>query len=113
VLLIIPIYRVVGALLAAIVLTVYLILIVRSLSAGRRDVDCGCTFGQTRHSLGAFDVARNAVLVVMALGVAASAARGGSVIAGSQMIAAVALLALYVALDQVMGVQPMRRGTVL
>lgn len=113
VLLFIPTYRVLGALLAATVLTLYLALIARSLSAGRRDVDCGCSFGPVRHSLGAFEVGRNAVLAAMALFVAGSAARGGPVISPSQVLAAAAMLALYAALDQVMGLRPMRQGAVL
>jgi Methylamine utilisation protein MauE len=112
-LLCLPAYRVLGALLAASILTVYLALIARALIAGRRDIDCGCSFGRARHALGAFEVARNAVLAAMALFVAASAARGGPAIAPSQALAAAALLALYGALDQVMGLQPMRKGAVL
>jgi hypothetical protein len=112
-LLFVPACRVLGALFAASILTVYLAFIARALIAGRRDVDCGCTFGPARHTLGAFEVGRNAVLAAMALFVAASAARGGPAIAPSQALAAAALLALYGALDQVMGLQPMRRGAVL
>jgi hypothetical protein len=108
-----PSYRVLGALLAATILTVYLALIARSLSAGRRDVDCGCSFGPARHSIGAYEVGRNAVLAAVALFVAASAARGGPVIALSQVLAAAAMLVLYGALDQVMGLRPMRRGVAL
>jgi hypothetical protein len=106
-------YRVLGALLAASILTVYLTLIVRSLIAGRRDVDCGCSFGPARHSLGAFEVVRNSVLASMALFVAVSAVRGGAAVAVSQVLGAAALLALYGALDQAMGLQPMRKGAVL
>jgi hypothetical protein len=112
-LLFVPSYRVLGALIASIVLTVYLALIARSIMAGRRQVDCGCSFGSARHSLGGFEVARNAVLVAMALGVAASAARGGPEIAFSQILGAAAMLALYTALDQVMALRPMRQGAVL
>ncbi len=112
-LLFLPSYRVLGALIAATLLTVYLALIVRSLSTGRRDVDCGCGFGPARHSLGAFEVGRNATLTAMALFVAGSAARGAPVIAPSQMLGAAAMLALYGALDQVMGLRPMRKGMAL
>jgi hypothetical protein len=112
-LLFIPSYRVLGALIAAIVLTVYLALIARSVIAGRRDVDCGCSFGPARHSLGGFEAGRNAVLAALALFVAASSARGGPVIEFSQVLAAAAMLALYAALDQVMALRPMRPGAVL
>jgi hypothetical protein len=113
VLLLLPSFRVVGALLAASILTVYLALIARSLIAGRRDVDCGCSFGTAPHPLGTFDAVRNAVLAAMALFVAASAVRGGAAIAASQMLGAAALLALYGALEQVMSLQPMRKGAAL
>jgi uncharacterized membrane protein YphA (DoxX/SURF4 family) len=112
-LLFVPSYRVLGALIASIVLTVYLALIARSMLEGRRDVDCGCSFGPARRSLGGFEVGRNAVLAAMALFVAASAVRGGPVIAPSQVLAAAAMLALYAALDQVMALRPMRPGAVL
>jgi hypothetical protein len=112
-LLFLPAYRVLGALLAASLLTGYLALIARVLITGRRDIDCGCSFGSARHRLGAFEVGRNAALAAMALFVAASAVRGGPAIAPSQALAACALLALYGALDQVMGLQPMRKGAVL
>lgn len=108
-----PSYRVLGALLAASILTMYLTLIVRSLIAGRRDVDCGCSFGPARHPLGPFEVVRNSVLASLALLVAASAVRGGAAVAPSQVLGAGALLALYGALDQAMGLQPMRKGAVL
>jgi len=58
-------------------------------------------------------VVRNSVLASLALFVAASAVRGGPAIAASQVLAAGALLALYGALDQAMGMQPMRKGAVL
>ena len=44
---------------------------------------------------------------------AASGARGATTIAASQMLGAVAMLALYGALDQVMGLRPMRKGAAL
>jgi hypothetical protein len=112
-LLFLPAYRVLGALLAASLMTAYLALIARALIAGRRDVDCGCSFGGARHGLGGFEVGRNAVLAAMALFVAASAVRGGPAIAASQVLAAAALLALLGALEQVVGLRPMRKGAVL
>ena len=56
---------------------------------------------------------RNSVLASMALFVAVSAVRGGAAVAVSQVLGAAALLALYGALDQAMGLQPMRKGAVL
>ncbi len=112
-LLFVPAFRRTGALLAALIWSTYLALMLRAVVRGRRDVDCGCSFGPTRHPLGAFDVARNAVLVAFALLVAVSAASGAQAVSAAQALAACALLALYGALDQVMALQPLRRGGVI
>jgi Methylamine utilisation protein MauE len=114
VLLVVPAYRAAGAMLAALMWCAYLALILRAIVQGRRDVDCGCSFGSTPRSLGSFHVARNAVLLGFAVFVAAGSAVSGSVpVQGSQALAACALLALYAALDQVMALQPLRSGEVL
>jgi hypothetical protein len=104
-------YRALGGVLAALIWGGYLALILRALAQGRRDVDCGCTFGATQHPLGVFQVLRNGVLVCLALLVTAGSAASvtGPVIA-SQILAAFSLLALYGALDQVMALTPLRRG---
>jgi len=112
-LLFVPAFRRTGALLAALIFGAYLALMLRAIVRGRRDVDCGCSFGPTRHPLGAFDVVRNAVLTAFALLVAVSGAGGAEAVAASQALAGCALLALYGALDQVMALQPPRRGVVL
>jgi uncharacterized membrane protein YphA (DoxX/SURF4 family) len=113
-LLIVPAYRSNGALLAALILGAYLGLIVRAIAKGRGDVDCGCRFGEgNRRTLGAFEVVRNTALVIFALIVAGAGTSAAAPVRGSQLFAACALLALYGALDQVMGLQPMRRGAVL
>jgi hypothetical protein len=109
----VPAYRAAGAALAASLLGVYLALILRAILQGRRDADCGCSFGRSRRPLGAFDAGRNAVLTALALGVALASARAAAPIAASQALGAVSLLALYTALDQVMGLQPMRKGAAL
>ncbi len=108
-----PAYRAAGAVLAALLWAAYLALIVRAILQGRRDVDCGCGFGRAHRPLGTFQVARNALLVFLASLVAVPVARGSVPVAGSQVWAACALLALYGAFDQVMALQPMRRGEVL
>jgi hypothetical protein len=108
-----PAYRPAGALLAALLWAAYLALIVRAIVQGRRDVDCGCSFGRAHGALGAFQGARNAVLVFLALLVAVSAAGGSVPVTASEVLAACALLALYGALDQVMALQPLRRGELL
>jgi hypothetical protein len=112
--LMIPAYRTVGGLLAASVWTVYLALIVRAIIQGRRDADCGCSFGPTQRPLGWFQVTRSALLLAVAATVTGVSALGGSVaVEGSQVLAACALLALYGALDQVMALLPLRSGEVL
>jgi hypothetical protein len=114
-----PALRVAGAVLASVIWASYLALIVRAVAQGRRDVDCGCSFGSgsgaaagSGHSeLGAFQIARNAVLLALGMFVAMACAGGdAAAIQGSQLLAACALLALYVALDQVMALQPLRQG---
>lgn len=113
VLLFIPSYRAAGACLGALIFALYLALIVRAIVNNRRGVDCGCTFGPARHSLGAFEVWRNASLTAFALLVGVSSANGAAAVMPSQAFGACALLALYAAADQVMGMRPMRRGAVL
>jgi hypothetical protein len=129
ILLAVPASRPIGGLLAASIWGGYLALILRAIAAGRRDVDCGCSFGTAGlgaaglgaagvgtaglgrpHPLGGFEVVRNALLVIFALCAAGAAARLPAPVAASQLLAALALLALYGALDQVMTLQPLRRG---
>jgi hypothetical protein len=105
-----PAYRLAGASLAALIWSAYLASILRAIGQGRRDADCGCSFGVKQHPLGAFEVARNAVLVAFAVLVGISAAGGAVPVAASQLLAACAFMALYGALDQVMAVRPLRRG---
>ena len=112
-LLFVPGLRVMGAVAAALVWTVYLGLIVRAFVQGRRDVDCGCTFGGAQRPLGAYQLMRNVVLLGLALFIArATVGTPAVAVQGSQMVAACALLALYGALDQVMALQPLRCGEV-
>jgi hypothetical protein len=124
VLLLMPAYRVAGGVLAALLWAAYLGLILRAIAQGRRDVDCGCTFGIAHRPLGAFQVTRNALLVGVSTLVAVGAlvsmgapANIGSTAGGSVMIseilAVLALMALYGALEQVMALTPPRGGAVL
>jgi hypothetical protein len=53
------------------------------------------------------------LLVLLALLVALPASGGASPLPASQLLGACAFFALYAALDQVMGLQPMRKGAVL
>jgi hypothetical protein len=114
-LLLVPAYRTTGAVLAALIWTLYVALIVRAVVQGRRDVDCGCSFGPTSRPLGSFQIARNLVLAALAVFIASvSASGGGSVPAqGTFVLGGLALLALYGALDQVMALQPLRSGELI
>jgi|SRR5271166_1097257 len=126
-LLAIPAYRASGALLAASIWSAYFGLIARSIVIGRRDVDCGCSFGAAHQPLGRFQLARCASLSLLALVVAglcfASAGRDGASAslagAGSKAamlicegLGAVAMLALYAALDHLMALGPLRAGEI-
>jgi hypothetical protein len=112
--LLVPAYRTTGAVLAALIWTLYVALIVRAVVQGRRDVDCGCSFGPTSRPLGSFQIARNLVLAALAVFIAWVSASGGSVPAqGTFVLGGLALLALYGALDQVMALQPLRSGELI
>ena len=110
VLLIAPACRAAGAWLAAAIFGAYLALIARAILE-QRAVDCGCNFAGAPRAPGAFEAARNGVLVILAMITALSAAGAALPVSASQALAACALLALYAALDQVIGLGPMRKGT--
>jgi hypothetical protein len=109
-----PVHRAIGAGLAVLIWGGYLALILTAIAQGRRDVDCGCTFGASRRPLGAYQVCRAAVLTGAALLVAVgSAAFDTDPLIAAQFLAALALLALYGALDQVMALTAPRSGELL
>jgi hypothetical protein len=110
-LLTVPAWCAAGAVLAGLVWTLYLVLIVRAITEGRRDADCGCSFGSTSSPLGIFQISRNLVLTALAFFIAGvSIFRGPVAAQGTQVLGGLALLALYGALDQVMALQPLRSG---
>ena len=110
----VPSTRAAGGMLAALIWGGYLGLILRAIAQDKRDVDCGCTFGAAARPLGVFQVARNATLTGVALLVTAGSAAGArEAVVVSQILAALVLLALYGALDQVMALTPPRRGELL
>jgi len=125
-LLAIPALRVGGALLAALLWSVYFALIARSIVVGRRDADCGCSFGASQRPLGPYQLLRCASLVLLAFLVAGlcvmRAGRDGAVASlgsasGPAMLisegfAAVAMLAIYAALDHLMALRPLRAGEI-
>jgi hypothetical protein len=120
------VYRSHAALLAACLWAIYGVSIVAALLRGRRDLDCGCSFGATHRPLGGYHLARNALLVTIALGVALVARSrnmadlamsidmpiGDSVRFATATLAAFALLALYAAFDHVLAQGALRRGVI-
>jgi hypothetical protein len=114
VLLWIPPSRTAGAALAALIWGGYSWLLLRAVAQGRRDVDCGCSWGAAHRSLGAWQISRSAALAFLAVPVAlVSALYGAAVIDATQILAACALLALYAALDHAMALEPPRAGELL
>jgi hypothetical protein len=107
-----------AALLAALIWSGYFVFLLQAVAAGRSDVDCGCSFGAAHRPVGLFQMLRAALLVLLGLGVALSAAIAPGALAydvsvagiATQLLAGAALLALYAAVDQVMSVQPLRAG---
>jgi len=110
-----------GALLATALWAVYLGLLVRAIIQGRRDLDCGCSFGQAHRPLGRWQVLRAAALCLLAAAVAAltydpgssgaaSASAPGLAALTSEALAPLALLALYAALDHCLALTPLRTG---
>jgi hypothetical protein len=84
-LLVMPKSRTAGALLASLIWTVYLALILRAIAQGRPEVDCGCSFAAARHSLGSFEVSRNAVLLGFAALIAGVSAQSGQALIQGSM----------------------------
>jgi hypothetical protein len=109
----VPGLRAAGGALAVLIWSGYLLLIVRAIAQGRREVDCGCSFGSGHAKLGTYQVARNLCLIGTAVLLALVSAAGlAQPVAAAQIPAAVALLVLYGALDQVMALAPPRAGEV-
>ena len=110
VLLVVPVTRYAGAALALLIWSVYFLLIARAWAAGRRDVDCGCSFGSLHQPLGAFPLLRNVSLVAIGLALVLGPTDVSDLLSPSKILAGLALLALYAALDQVMALRPIRRA---
>jgi len=108
--LVMPGSRAAAALLALVLWSVYLALILRAIIQRRADVECGCSFGPNLRPLGTYHVARNAVLIGLAVLVAVVASSGGFEVRGSELLSAAAFLSLYAALDQTMGLRPLQSG---
>jgi hypothetical protein len=85
-----------GSLFAATLLSVYSLAIGINLARGRRDFDCGCG-GDSRQPLGPGLLARNALLIVIAIGGAASIPSGARALSpfdGITVVFGLATLAL-------------------
>lgn len=65
--LVLPLSRAAAALGAAGMLATYGAAIAFNIARGRRDIDCGCNFGESREQLSPALVARNAALAIAAL----------------------------------------------
>ena len=104
-LLCLPRLRTVGALVAAAILAIYLLLIARAISSDRREIDCGCSFGAASRPLGIYEQVRNSGLVVCAVLVAGFASAAATQPSWSDWLPAFVLLAIYYALDEVIGLR--------
>ena len=110
-----------AALLAVLIWSGYFVFLAQALARGRSAFDCGCSFSGAHAGTGLFEVLRAASLALLGFVVAFSASVApGSVsyeaspaAIATQLLAGLALFALYVALDAVMTLKPMRAGVVL
>lgn len=116
--LLLPGYRSQGALLAALLWCLYFAAMGRAVLAGRRALDCGCSFGKTHRPLGRFQLLRTAVLAMIAFAIALRPATVAldpsgvsmAVLLLTQGLSACALFALYAALDAIMSLDTLRPG---
>lgn len=102
-----PEWRAAGAALAAAIWAGYFVALARAIAAGRRDLDCGCSFGESHARLGPYHLLRTGGLAFVAAAIAAApgaatAARHTFAVSLSTIGGALALLGLYFALDQLM-----------
>jgi hypothetical protein len=98
-----------GALLAALLFTLYFGALARALRAGDGGIDCGCHFGASHGGVETFDLTRNAVLAALAVLVCAGAGAIAPPLEPRHLLAGAGGLALYVALDAVRGAAHERR----
>lgn len=119
--LLIPPLRAAGAVLAAGLWGGYFLGLARAVAAGRRDVDCGCSFGAaTPAALGAPQLLRTGGLALGALLVAFGAAAPRMPDAGLAQVSlgraaslacgSIALFALYLAFDQLLDLRRLPIG---
>jgi hypothetical protein len=104
-------HRGAAALGALVVFGLYLLFLARAVLAGRTAIDCGCRFGGAAHRhIGAFELGRNAMLVLLAALVAIVASTGLTGGLGLRhVLVGLAGFAVYLAIEAVAGLEP-RRG---
>lgn len=95
-----PASRPVGALLAALLWSLYGAALLAARRRGDGAIDCGCDFGAPRRSIGGFAIGRAAALAAGALALLVSPAGGGSIDIQS-ILAALAFLALFLAAGEI------------
>ncbi len=113
-LLLIPATRAAGAALAAAIWALYGAALGLAFARGRTDLHCGCSFAVADRPIGVYQPSRALGLAALAGGVAL-AGRGASASVSiwmMQLLAAAAMLGLYLALDQAMALRPLRAGVV-
>lgn len=108
-LLVLPITRPIGGIVAAVLFTTYASVLALNLFRGRTHIDCGCVGASKRRSIGAWMVWRTGVLAVAAgLAAVPTAARTLSALDVVTICSGVAAIALlYAAFDQ-LGATPSR-----
>lgn len=107
-LLILPDSAAIGAFLAALIWLTYLSFIVMAIARGRRDLDCGCSFGRHHAPLGQYEIIRNLILVTLAGIVIAAPPVGGLLISASALLSALAFATLYTAAEQISALRVFR-----
>ncbi|MBR9910082.1 MAG: hypothetical protein GYB33_06990 [Gammaproteobacteria bacterium] len=103
--LVVPASRVAGGIAAGALLSAYLLLLVRQLLRGQRGAKCGCAGPDSDLRVGPALLARNAILVLMALLVAQLAAGVGSGAFGYwllSLLAASMLVVVYLSAEQLL-----------
>ena len=115
--LLLPGLRAAGAALATAIWAGYFIALARAVAAGRRDLDCGCSFGASHARLGPYHPLRAGALALVAAAIAAAPraaviTRHPFAVSLSTIGGALALLALYFALDQLMSLGAPATGAV-
>ena len=106
--LLVPGLRAAGAALLAAIWAAYFFALARAVATGRRDLDCGCSFGESHARLGSIHLLRTGGLALVAAAIAAAPRaavidRPPFAVSLSTIGGALALLALYFAMDQLMG----------